>query len=148
MKGERPRRRLLHDEGELVLVQLMRVSEQVLKAFNDFFRAHGLTAAQYNVLRILEGAEGPLPQQEIARRLLVSRANVTGLIDRLEARGLVERRACADRRVRMVHLTAQGLRFVEETFEAVTALCAVLLKRLSLEELQALRGLLLKLEGA
>lgn len=70
----------------------------------------GLSTAAFNLLMILSrcGEEGS-PMHELGELLLVSRANVTGLVDCLERRGLVERAASAeDRRVRLVRLTEAG----------------------------------------
>jgi MarR family 2-MHQ and catechol resistance regulon transcriptional repressor len=70
----------------------------------------GLSTAAFNVLMILSrrGEEG-CPMHELGELLLVSRANITGLVACLERRGLVERAVHAeDRRVRLVRLTGAG----------------------------------------
>ena len=59
--------------AERVYVNVMRLGDGFQKQDDAFFRPYGLTSAQYNVLRIVEGAGEPLPQREIAARLLVSR---------------------------------------------------------------------------
>jgi DNA-binding MarR family transcriptional regulator len=77
-----------------------------------FFREHGLTMPQYNVLRILRGA-GPkgLPSLEIARRVIERVPDMTRLVSRLESAGLVRRAPSPeDGRVRRVIITAKGLR--------------------------------------
>src|SRR5215470_16160072 len=64
-----------------------------------------LTEAQCHVLRLLE-PESPTPMRRLADRLGCDASNITGIIDRLETRGLVERRACRhDRRVKELALT-------------------------------------------
>lgn len=68
----------------------------------------GLTGPQSGVLRILAAA-GPMSSVELSRRLYVTPSNITGIIDRLEKKELVERfRKQGDRRVVMVGLTGQG----------------------------------------
>ena len=134
-------------EAEVTYIDLLRVSGLLQKAFAGYHEAFGMTAPQYNILRILEGAKEPLAQQEIANRLVVSRSNVTGLIDKLEARGFVARQANTDRRVKMIHLTETGLAFVEETFQSQLHVCLVLLQPLEVEERQELRRLLHKVVG-
>jgi DNA-binding MarR family transcriptional regulator len=68
----------------------------------------GLSEAQGQVLRLLD-PQAPVAMCRIAEALDCDPSNVTGIVDRLEARGLVERRADArDRRVRRLVLTAQG----------------------------------------
>jgi DNA-binding MarR family transcriptional regulator len=76
----------------------------------------GITRPQYNVLRILRGVHpGGHPRGEIAARLLASAPDVTRLVDRLEAQGLVEReRDKEDRRLSITHITKKGLRLLEE----------------------------------
>jgi DNA-binding MarR family transcriptional regulator len=139
------RKRITASEAERTLVAVIRVGDRLLKACGEFFRPLDMTVAQYNVLRILEGAGAPLSQCELANRLLVSRASITSVVDKLEGRGLVIRCPCEDRRVKMVHLTEKGLVFVEETFEALQSLCAVLMTPLSKTEQQELRQLLARL---
>jgi DNA-binding MarR family transcriptional regulator len=87
-----------------------------------------LTFPQAHALRLLD-PDRPLPMSEIADRLVCDASNVTGIADRLETRGLVERRAGEDRRVKTLALTPKGIevrRHVIETMrrppEAVAAL--------------------------
>ena len=69
----------------------------------------GLTFAQAHALRLLD-PERPLPMSSLAERLFCDASNVTGIADRLEARGLVERRTAeADRRVKALTLTDDGV---------------------------------------
>ena len=118
------------DAYERAFVNVIQLGYQFHKKDDAFLRPYGLTSAQYNVLRIVEGAGEPLAQRDIARRLLVSRANVTGLVDKLEAVGYVERCAVADRRVNLVRLTPQGREFLYTTFADQVAMCHVDLQAL------------------
>jgi MarR family transcriptional regulator, organic hydroperoxide resistance regulator len=69
---------------------------------------YDLSEPQCEVLRLVEPGAGA-PMRRLVERLGCDASNVTGIVDRLEARGLVERTACAhDRRVRMVRLTPRG----------------------------------------
>ena len=68
----------------------------------------GLSFAQAHALRMLEPDE-PLPMSALAERLFCDNSNVTGIVDRLEDRGLVERRPGEhDRRVKMLMITERG----------------------------------------
>ncbi|MFE7272147.1 MarR family winged helix-turn-helix transcriptional regulator [Streptomyces sp. NPDC057623] len=70
---------------------------------------HALTGAQARLLSLL--ALEPLPMRKLAQRLRCEPSNVTGIVDRLETRGLVERRPDpADRRVKLAAATDEGLR--------------------------------------
>ena len=69
-----------------------------------------LSPTQCHVLHLLEPGQ-PLPMGRLAQTLACHASNVTGLVDRLEARGLVERRLSPqDRRVKVLQLTSQGSR--------------------------------------
>lgn len=72
-----------------------------------------LSPAQAHALRLLE-PDRELPMRELADQLFCDASNVTGIADRLEARGLVERRVAEnDRRVKALALTAEGRRVRE-----------------------------------
>ena len=89
----------------------------------------GLGFAQAHALRMLD-PEQPMPMSALAERLFCDASNVTGLVDRLEARGLVERRpAAGDRRVKALTLTPAGVELRDEVLavmneppEAIAAL--------------------------
>src|SRR5919107_3957415 len=83
----------LHEEA---LLSLVRTDDQFGIRFARLFREYGLTPSQYNVLRILRGEGQPLPILEIAGRMLAAVPGITGLIDRLEAMGLVARDRSAE----------------------------------------------------
>jgi MarR family transcriptional regulator, organic hydroperoxide resistance regulator len=71
---------------------------------------HGVTPQQYNVLRILRGAgDKPLPTLAIRRRMVEQTPGITRLLDRLEAKGWVERTRCTeDRRQVLCRITPPG----------------------------------------
>lgn len=98
----------------------------------------GLTMQQLRVL-ILLSTEGPLAHSDLAQALGVGQATVTGLVDRLVARGLVERvEDVTDRRIRWARLTADGVKSVERMESAGQEVRRRLLR---LIDLDALRGL-------
>ncbi|HEY1730337.1 MAG TPA: MarR family transcriptional regulator [Terriglobales bacterium] len=77
---------------------------------------HGITRAQYNVLRILRGVhpEGHA-RCEIACRMLDRASDITRLVDRLQARRLVKRsRGSEDQRQAVTFITAKGLKLLEK----------------------------------
>ena len=92
------------------LVQaVLALSERMRRHYAARVEEFELTPTQAHLLREL--APGPRPMGELAGRLACDASNVTGLTDRLEARRLVERRAApADRRVKVLALTAEGER--------------------------------------
>jgi DNA-binding MarR family transcriptional regulator len=96
-----------------------------------------LSPVQCHVLHLIE-PERPLPMRRLADTLGCDASNVTGLVDRLEARGLVERRPSADdRRVKAIHLTHSGSRLRAQLLRRMTGgSCA--LSRLSAAEQRSL----------
>ena len=97
--------------AELAEIKLMKASEAIQGAAQELFKNHGLSAPQYNVLRILRGA-GPdgLRCQQIADRMINRVPDITRLLDRLLEKGLVDRRRSeSDRRVVISVVTPAGL---------------------------------------
>jgi MarR family transcriptional regulator, 2-MHQ and catechol-resistance regulon repressor len=134
-------------EEEAVL-SILRTNDQLMIRFARLFRAYGLTPSQYNILRILRGEGKPLPILEIAERTVTVVPGITGLIDRLEQAGFVERRRCTeDRRVIRVALTAAGSKVLGDMDGPVLGLHKDLLGHLSAGELKDLIRLLEKVRG-
>jgi len=103
--------------------------------------ALGLTFSQAHALRILE-AEGPLTMSALAERLFCDASNVTGIADRLETRGLIERRAGeADRRVKLLALTPAGAELRADVLEIMSEPPAAI-AALSRSDQRALRDIL------
>ena len=89
---------------------LLRTAGAVTRHFDALVAREGLSFQQYNVLRVLRGAGGPLPTMEIAQRLVEQAPGITRLLDRLEEKGLVARaRCCDDRRRMLCTVTPAGL---------------------------------------
>lgn len=100
--------------------------------------AGSLSIVQLHVLTVLETA-GPLPMGKLADALDVSVASATGIVDRMEQRGLVERRHDgSDRRVVLVHPTEAGLAVFNDLAEMRRAGLVNILGRLTNDELKAL----------
>jgi DNA-binding MarR family transcriptional regulator len=96
-----------------------------------------LSPAQCHVLHLIEPGR-PLPMWRLAETLSCDASNVTGLVDRLEARGLVERQASSeDRRVKVLQLTTAGSRLRSSLLRRMTAQSHPL-SRLSVQQQRAL----------
>jgi DNA-binding MarR family transcriptional regulator len=104
-----------------------------------FMRAHWaslaaefeLTPAQASVLRGLEPGK-PVPMNSLADMLVCDASNITGIVDKLEARGLIERQASpGDRRVKMLTVTPRGAelrrRFITRSSEPPAAIAGLAL---------------------
>lgn len=89
-------------------IALARAYSALSQVANTDVARHGLTGAEFGVLEALYH-KGPMLLNEVQRRILVSSGGITYLVDRLEKRGLVERRDCpGDRRARLAALTPEG----------------------------------------
>jgi DNA-binding MarR family transcriptional regulator len=107
----------------------------------------GLSPVQCHVLHLIEPDE-PLPMSRLARALSCDASNVTGLVDRLETQGLVERRPSSeDRRVKVLALTPSGSRLRGELLRHVAGEPHPL-ARLSTQERKALVRILERLLGS
>src|SRR5437667_6840571 len=103
-----------------------------------------LSPAQCHVLHLIE-PDRPIPMGELAEALACDASNVTGLVDRLESRGLVRRRPSAeDRRVKVLELTPAGARLRSTVLERMTKPPDTL-GRLSADEQRALVKILKRL---
>lgn len=101
-------------------VRLMDHTKQDIREVGD---EEGLSIAQLDVVRRLR-AHGPTPMRRLAEQMNCEASNLTGLVDRLERRGLVERLPDpSDRRVRVLALTADGEQLASETWAAVARRC-------------------------
>jgi DNA-binding MarR family transcriptional regulator len=103
-----------------------------------------LSPAQCHVLRLIE-PESPIPMGRLAEALACDASNVTGLVDRLESRGLVRRQPSAeDRRVKVLELTSTGIRLRSTMLERMTEPPEIF-GRLSADEQRALVKILKRL---
>ncbi|EFL31852.1 MarR family transcriptional regulator [Streptomyces viridochromogenes DSM 40736] len=107
------------DALTLEVVEL--IGEVVARFHEDYEEAaaeHTLTGAQARLLSLL--CLEPLPMRRLAQRLKCEPSNVTGIVDRLEARGLVERQSDpADRRVKVAVATEEGRRVARSLRESL-----------------------------
>jgi len=119
------------------------IGDVVARFYEDYEEAagdHTLTGAQARLLSLL--SLEPLPMRKLAQKLKCEPSNVMGIVDRLETRGLVERRPDpADRRVKLAAATEEGRRVARSLRESLR-FAREPLAGLSDEERLALRGLL------
>lgn len=124
-------------------LRLARVFVKVDHASVEELRQWDLSVAQFDVLNHVGRREG-LTQQELADHLLVTKGNICQLLDRMEARGLLERRP--DGRANRLYLTEQGRALRARTVPAHEALIDTLFSPLSPGEQTQLHTLLRKLD--
>src|SRR5947209_10371889 len=123
---------------------LVDICQRIQQRLGRVLEAAELTLPQFDVLANLGMTEG-ITQQELADKLLVTKGNVVGLLDRMESAGLVERRADPrDRRANRVFLTRRGKDALHEAFPAHLGVLQEAMERLSSADHQALSRLLEK----
>src|SRR5678809_372016 len=111
----------LRSREQQATLGLLRTADAMKRSLAQVVEPHGVTAQQYNVLRILRGA-GPdgLPTLSIGERMIEQTPGVTRLIDRLERKGLVTRTPCPkDRRRVFCKITPKGLDLLKELDDPV-----------------------------
>ena len=125
------------------------IGDVVARFYEDYEDAaaeHALTGAQARLLSLL--SLDPLPMRKLAQKLKCEPSNVTGIVDRLESRGLVERRPDPnDRRVKLAAATEEGRRVAKGLREGLR-FAREPLAGLSDEERLALRDLLRRMLDA
>lgn len=101
-------------EGHRLVVTAVRVADQIAKRADRFLRAYRLTLAQFNLLAVLYRHPSGVAQAQIGSELVVSRANVTVMLQRLKSRGLCAvARDPGDARVRRVKLAPAGAKLLD-----------------------------------
>lgn len=108
----------------LVFVALQKTADALALEAEQLLKPHGLTGTQYNVLRILRGAEPHgLPCSSIGERMISHDPDMTRLLDRMEKRGLISRaRQTDDRRVVKTRVTRAGLTLLKNLDQPVREL--------------------------
>jgi MarR family transcriptional regulator, 2-MHQ and catechol-resistance regulon repressor len=133
------------EEAIRVYVKLLRATRAVTGRVEPAMAADGLTLTQFGVLEGLLH-KGPMTHRDLGRKVLTSAGNMTDIVDKLEARGLVRRvRAAADRRQVRVELTPEGLALIEDLFPRHAVDIAQAMGGLDPQELGQLGALLRRL---
>jgi len=126
------------------LLNVLRTADALMQEIAAVLKPFKLSHSQYNVLRILRGASPDgLACQEISERMISRDPDITRLLDRLEARGLVTRtRDQEDRRVVTARITLEGLRLLEALDELIAEVDRYALQHLGEQQLRTLIQLL------
>ncbi len=140
----------IQDPSHEVALAVVLTSEMLTKEADRLLRAFGLTEAQFNVLMLLAYQSGPegISQTQLSRMLLVNRANVTGLVDRMERDRLIERVSePGDRRMRIIRMTQKGRELLEKAVGPYLERADGVVGALSTKEREELLGLLEKIRS-
>ncbi|MTH53187.1 MarR family transcriptional regulator [Bacillus mangrovi] len=101
-------------------LKLFVVLSRAYRAINDHMNKHivsfGLNPTEFGVLELLYH-KGDQPLQQIGGKILLASGSITYVVDKLEQKGLLARKACEkDRRVTYAHITDEGRTLIEEIF--------------------------------
>ena len=129
---------------EEAILSIARTAALLEHAGAEALKPFDLTITQYNVLRILRGAgDAGLCRNEVGERLVTQVPDVTRLLDRMEASGLINRRRNSeDRRFVATYITDKGLRLLEKIDRELPAIHARQLGHVSQKRLRDLIDLL------
>ena len=131
-------------------VALLRTTDVVRRRLARVVEPDGITLQQYNVLRILRGAGGePMSALDVAERLIEETPGVSRLLDRLVAKGLIQRdRSSRDRRRLECSITRKGLEVLARLDDPVTRADSDALHGLTAREIATLSDLLARIRQA
>ena len=137
---ERLQQRRFRTLADEAVVSLLVVADHLDRVAAPLWERHGITADQYNVLRILRGVHPDgHPRNEVARRMIHRAPDVTRMLDRLVRQGLVRRRRNpVDRRESVASITDAGLVLLERLDPEVHATQTAITAALSQGELREL----------
>jgi DNA-binding MarR family transcriptional regulator len=140
------RKPALPSKAQLAYINLLSAADKIKTLFDALCAPFDITGQQYNVLRILRGAEPEgLPTLTIAQRMIESTPGITRMIDRLESKGLVEREVRPhDRRCVYCRVTPKGLNLLKALDEPCEKSNHDAFRGLSAAELEQLTKLLVK----
>ena len=127
------------------LVVLMRASQTVQDIVKQDMGKYGVNPTEFAVLELLYH-KGDQPIQHIGKKILLASSSITYVVDKLEEKGFVQRRACPkDRRVTYAVITDKGKAFIEEAFPQHEKTIETIFEHLSKEELTTTIELLKKI---
>ena len=143
IKQTKPFRNEYHE----AVVNLIYTYHWLVNQIKQSLKPYGITLQQYNVLRILRGAGGPITTSVIRERLLDKMSDTSRMVDRLHQKGLVERNVCSsDKRLVDVSLTDAGRQLLSDSDRRNSQFDEIL-KKLTDEEAQQLNELLDKIRS-
>lgn len=134
---------MLRLSSVLAWIRLARVFQKLDRATVVHLRPWELNVAQFDVLTQV-GSSQNITQQELADRLLVTKGNISQLIDRMEGRGLLNR--CQEGRTNVLVLTEKGQTLYKETVPKQEDMIAAQFSALTNEETEQLLRILRKLD--
>ena len=133
----------------MAIGEIIRTGHWITDSVSRELKEFGIYEPQYNVLRILRNAKGePVSVNRILENMVQRSSNVTRIVDKLAAKGLVERTlSIEDRRKMDILITKEGLELLKKLDEKVHQFHKPMMKNLNKSEAETLRLLITKLKG-
>jgi DNA-binding MarR family transcriptional regulator len=131
------------------IYEIIRTGHWITDSVSKKLKEFDIYEPQFNVLRILRGAKGkPVSVSTILESMVQRSSNVTRIVDKLEAKDLVERTLSAeDRRKMDIIITKEGLELLKKLDKKVADFHKPMMNNLSDEELDTLKQLIRKIKG-
>ena len=126
----------------LVWLRMARLTARMNQQSNEFLQQDGLTAAQFEVLVLIERYQ-PISQQQLANQLTVTQGGISRLLQRMQQAGLIEKKVCG--KEKHIFLSALGQEKLSQVYDKQITNQAKMFDSLSKDELQTLFQLLTKL---
>ena len=128
--------------------EIIKTGHWITDSISKELREYGIYEPQYNVLRILRGANGrPISVNTILEHMVQRSSNVTRIVDKLETKEYVERTlSTVDRRRMDIIITDKGIELLKKLDNKVKAFYKPMMHNLSIEETETLMQLIIKLK--
>lgn len=137
--------------SEETVLSIYHTGSMIKKSWREIFRHYGITDVQFNVLSLLHlhpNADGGLTQAELSEMMLVNRANITPLIDRMEKAELVRRAPVpGDRRYHSIQLLPKGSALLKQVLQVYKTHYLAVLRGFEQEDLAEMVGILDRVRG-
>ena len=106
------------DSRGAVAYSIGRTYNLLVRELSLIYKRFGLSASSFNLLMLVKHGRDPesMTQREVGKRLVVSPSDMTGLIDRLEKKGLLERAPGKDRRSNLLRITPRGAALLDQVW--------------------------------
>lgn len=132
--------------GKQTLLNVLFTQNVISEKLNEILKEYGISAEQFNVLRILRGQKNkPVNMCMIQERMIAKTSNTTRLVDKLLAKGLVSRKVCESNRRKMeISITTEGLNLLSELDPKIESHEDIFAANLTSEELELFNHLLEK----
>ncbi len=130
------------------ITNLIFTSTWIKNSFNEFLKPFDLSSQQFNVLRILRGADDWVAMTEVKKLMIEKAPNATRLVDKLLNKELIIReRSESDRRIVYVKITELGLKLLQTIDESNNAFQKEFMERIDLDDAKYMNTILDKLRG-